>query len=139
MAETYKLKVVTPDGVKLEDLVTFIKLPGMTGELGILPGHSPLLARLVPGEVLIRKTKNIHDFYFIASGTVQVIRDNALILTPYLEHINDIDIARAERALHRAKERLTGKKDGINLDRARAALERADARIHLYNTYVRKS
>ena len=65
MAGTLKLEIVTPDGTVYSEDVEMVTLPGVAGEMGILPQHVPLISQLVPGEMIVRKDGR--DL-FIATG-----------------------------------------------------------------------
>ncbi|HWT79883.1 MAG TPA: F0F1 ATP synthase subunit epsilon, partial [Candidatus Methylomirabilis sp.] len=55
MADTLRLEIVTPDGITYSEDVEMVTLPGVEGEMGILPGHVELMTQLVPGEMIVRR------------------------------------------------------------------------------------
>lgn len=134
MANTHlTLNVVTPTGKALATDVEFVKFMTTGGEMGILPDHSPALASVVSGEVVIHpKGKEETSSFFVSAGTVEVLPDKVTLLTPYLEKIDDIDVERAKKAKERARRHLDKKSDGsVDTNRAENALKRAEARISI--------
>jgi len=115
MAGNILLEVVTPDRAVVSEEVQIVVAPGLVGEFGVLPGHTPFLASLKPG-VLRYKGSGGEERIFAAERKV------------------DIDVARAKAAMERAQKRLAGQaaeKETIDAARARAALERAFYRLRL--------
>ena len=134
MAETLptqiQLEIVTPDRQVAHESVTAVTIPGKHGYLGILPGHAPLLAELKVGEVICTRDGTKH-YLAVSWGFAEVLPDRCIILVQTAERAEEIDLARAERALERAEERLKKASDPtLDADRAREAYDRALARLH---------
>lgn len=124
-----RLNIVTPDRLVAHDAVTGVTLPGKDGYLGILPGHAPLLTELVPGEVVYTRESSHHNVA-VAGGFAEVLPDRVIVLVRAAERAEEIDVARCEKALARAEERLKRFDDPeIDRERARKALARAMARL----------
>ena len=99
--------VVTPERTLFDELVEFVALPLLDGELGILPGRSPLLGRLGYGE-LRTKSQGRSMRYFVDGGFAQV-RDNVVtVLTNRAIPADQLDVAAANAELERAKARRVG-------------------------------
>ena len=128
---SFSLTVVTPNGVALESDVVFTKFMTSGGEMGIMPDHSPALASLVPGKLLLRNAAGEEQKFFLSTGTAEVLTDKVTILTPFLEDATKIDAMRAKEAKERAEERLSKRTDEIDLERAYKALQRAESRLYL--------
>jgi len=62
MANTMKLEIVTPEGKVFSDNVEMVTLPGVVGQLGVYPQHTPMTTQMVPGEIIVHK--NGRDFVF---------------------------------------------------------------------------
>ncbi|HEV2382444.1 MAG TPA: F0F1 ATP synthase subunit epsilon [Terriglobia bacterium] len=127
------LELVTPDRLMIRDAVLAVSLPGREGYLGILPGHAPLLSELKPGQVSYTQGKVTH-YLFVNWGFVEVLPDRVIVLVEGSERPEEIDVARAKRSRERAEELLRRAGAGeaeIDALRARAALERAMARIEV--------
>src|SRR6187401_596816 len=91
------LEIVTPDRALVREEVDEVVVPGSEGGIGILPGHTPLLATLQVGELWYRQGSEKH-FLAVAFGFVEVLPDRVTILARVAERAIDIDIERAERA-----------------------------------------
>jgi F-type H+-transporting ATPase subunit epsilon len=131
MAEKLKLEMVTPYKQVLSEEVDEIIMPGQVGELGILPGHTPLLTTLKVGEFTYRKGGS--SFHVAVNwGYVEVEEDTVIVLAETAEPADEIDMARAKSALGRAEEALK-KLDPEDKDYRimEAALERALIRIQV--------
>jgi F-type H+-transporting ATPase subunit epsilon len=131
MADKLKLEMVTPYKQVLSEEVDEIVMPGQMGELGILPGHTPLLTTLKVGEFTYRKGGS--SFHVAVNwGYVEVEDDTVIVLAETAEPADEIDMARAKAALGRAEEALK-KLDPEDKDYRimEAALERALIRIQV--------
>lgn len=128
-----ELEIVTPSGVEYTSRVTGIVVPAEDGYLGVRPGHAELLTSLQPGVVTIHE--NDEDRYAAVSGGImEVFHSRVAILADTAELASEIDIARAQDALRRARRRLEMPWDermerDIDTDRAQAALLRATTRL----------
>ncbi len=131
-----QLVFVTPERAIAHGEVDEVELPLDGGYAGILPGHAPLLASLRIGEMWYRKgTERTHAF--VEGGFVEVLGDRVSILAQVAEKAEDIDVARAEAAKHRAEERLARPVVEIDAERARIALIRAIARLQVSSRQYR--
>ena len=133
-AESFKVKVISPKGVQLEKEVIFVKIPGENGEIGVLKNHTGLLSSLKQGKIRIKNPDETVEKFFIPEGFGHVERDGVVILAPYLEKAEEIDLERAIKAKERAQKRLLENVDNHNFDsqRARKSLLKADSRIDIY-------
>ena len=123
-----KLEIVTAERVVYSEEVSALVAPGGAGELGILPGHAPLLTTLRPGE--IRVTQNGEESYMaVSGGFMEVIGDKVTVLADTAEHADEIDLERAETALARAEERVASAASDQDLERALASMRRSTARL----------
>lgn len=130
MASTLKLEIVTPDGVVLSDDVELVTLPGIEGQLGILPHHVRLMTRIVPGEILVRR--NGQDNYFaVGGGLVEVTGKSVVIATDMAISAAKIDEAKAEEARQRAADRLLEKVSSEEVASVNAALARSLAQLRV--------
>jgi len=131
MAETLKLEMVTPYKRVLAEEVDELTAPGFIGELGILPGHTPLLTTLKVGELSYKKGKE--TFYIAVNwGYLEVENDTVTVLVDTAEKADEIDLARAKAALGRAENALkTLPHDDKKYMIMEAALQRALVRIRV--------
>ncbi len=126
---TLTVSVVTPDGPVLEDSFEMVSCKAESGELGILPGHIPLVAPLSISAVRL-KGENPQRIA-VSGGFLEVRPDKVTILAQSAERPDDIDIKRARAAKERAERRLHAKQDEIDFRRAELALKRALNRIEV--------
>jgi F-type H+-transporting ATPase subunit epsilon len=125
------VEMVSPNRILLQTQVDELNLPGELGYLGILPGHTALLATLGQGELMYRQGDRRH-YMTIFWGYLEVNNDRVTILAELAEPAPEIDLARAEAAQERAAERLRRFVDAtIDLERARAAQARAAIRLQV--------
>ncbi|PLR85110.1 F0F1 ATP synthase subunit epsilon [Bacillus canaveralius] len=127
--KTIKVSVVTPDGPVYESDVEMVSTKAQSGELGILPGHIPMVAPLQIGAVRLKNSGKT-DFVAVSGGFLEVRPDQVTILAQSAESSSEIDIDRAVRAKQRAEERLhSQKREDVDFRRAELALQRAINRI----------
>ncbi len=128
-----QLEIATPDRLVVHDSVIAVSIPGKGGDLGILPGHAPLLTELRIGELAYTQG-DVVQYVAVSWGFAEVLPDRVILLAQTAERAREIDVARAERAKQRAEDRLKRLSDTeIDWERARAALERALARLQAAN------
>ncbi len=132
LPESLQLEVVTPERQVIhEAAVSEVQLPGLVGALGILPGHAPLMTELGLGELSYYQGKDIH-YAVIVHGFAEVLPDRVIVLAERAERAEEIDLNRARAARERAEKRL-GKPDAADVDWAHAtfALQRALIRMQV--------
>ncbi|MDZ4183438.1 MAG: F0F1 ATP synthase subunit epsilon [Desulfuromonadales bacterium] len=131
MAETLRLEMVTPYKQVLAIDVDEVTAPATLGELGILPGHTPLLTTLKIGELTYRQgTETFH--VAVNWGYVEVENDKVTVLVETAEPADQIDLARAKEALSRAETAIkTLTPEDVEFVQMEASLERALIRIQV--------
>jgi F-type H+-transporting ATPase subunit epsilon len=130
LPEKIHLVVVTPERQLFNGLVDRVTLPSNQGELGILPGHAPLLAELGIGEISYHAGDAIGSF-FCSWGFAEVLPDRVVLLAQTAEPASEIDLNRAEQAKSRAEKRLASKDPNLDFARAELALLRAFSRLNI--------
>ncbi len=129
MAGTFTLEVVTPEELLFKDEVQFLVVPETYGELGVLRNHAPMIAALDVGVLRYTDEDGRIKRMAISGGFMEVMNNEARVLAETAEPGDDIDVLRAKAAKERAEARLAAKAADTNLARAEAALQRAIARI----------
>ena len=124
------LQIVSDDRLLVEEQVDEVEIQGADGYLGILPGHTPLLALLQVGELWYRKGQE-KVYLSIAFGFAEIQPDRVTILAEIAEKAEEIDIARAEAAKRRAEERLSKPMMEMDFERARIALLKSLIRLQV--------
>ena len=137
MADKLKLEMVTPYKRVLSEEVDEITAPGFIGELGLLPGHTPLLTTLKVGELSYRKG-NEQFFVAVNWGYLEVEEGTVTVLVDTAEKSDEIDLERANVALGRAEDALkTLSQEDKDFVVMEAALERALIRIQVAGHKIR--
>lgn len=133
LPDSIQLVIVTPQRQLLSERVTEVTLPGASGELGILPGHAPLITELGIGELQYRTAGGGQsEPIAIMRGFAEVVQDRVTVLAETAELAEEIDMNRAKAALERAQQRIAASGNAeIDWDRANAALQRALIRIKI--------
>lgn len=128
MAAAFRLELVTPDGAAFADQVVSLVAPAYEGYVGVLAGHAPMLCVLLPGEIIVQTSAGT-KYFATAGGFLEVSKEKTILLTDATEPVEQIDVARAEKARKQALEQMTTRPAGIDLEEARKALKRADNRL----------
>ena len=122
------LEIVSPEKLIFSGQVDYVTVPGKDGYLGILPGHAPMISELQIGE--IRYKAGLKEGTFsCCMGFVEVLPDSVSVLAQHAEKPGDIDVERARAAKERAETRLRSKNPDVDFERAQLALRRALMRL----------
>ena len=126
-----RLDIVTAERSVYSDDVDEVIAPGIEGQLGILPHHTPLMTMLQPGELIAKKGGE--EFSLVVSGGFMEVRpDRVIVLADSAERADEIDITRAEEAKRRAQQRLSERYvPEVDSARAEAALRRSLIRLRI--------
>ncbi|MEX0709745.1 MAG: F0F1 ATP synthase subunit epsilon [Chloroflexota bacterium] len=118
------LEIVSPERRAFSEEVESVVVPGIDGELGILPHHTRLISALGTGELRIKRAGG-EEILLISGGFVEVRPDRVIVMTDLAEHSDEIDEAKAVEARKRAEAELGEVHDPVDLARVRAALQTA--------------
>lgn len=130
MANTMRVDVVSAEEEIFSGEAEFVALPGESGELGILPGHTPLITRVRPGAVRIKVAGQAEDeFVFVAGGILEVQPSGVMVLADTAIRGADLDEAKAAEAKKRAEEALVNQESKIDYAQAQAELATAVAQL----------
>ena len=126
-----QLEIVTPERLAYSDLVDAVVLPGIEGELGVLPHHAPLVTMLGVGELRIRKS-GAEESFAIVGGFLQVRPDKVVVMAETADMASEIDLEKAQEARREAERILEGAPtDAVDLAAARAQLQQSLLRIRV--------
>ncbi|MGI2261350.1 F0F1 ATP synthase subunit epsilon [Shewanella sp. GXUN23E] len=128
-AMTVHLDIVSAEGRIFSGLVETLQVTGAEGELGILPGHTPLLTRIKPGMVRIVKQHGKEELFYLSGGMLEVQPSSVAVLADVVVRAEDIDEAKAIEAKRRAEAEMANA--GADFDYALAAVELAQALAQL--------
>ena len=125
-----QLEIVTAERVLFQGDVDAVVAPGIDGEIGILPKHAALMTVLQPGELRYR-TGDAEELFAVTGGFIDVHSDKVSVLADAAERADEIDLARAEEAVARARQRIAEHQDDVDLERALHSLRRAQVRLNV--------
>lgn len=133
-------EIVTQERTVFSGMVDTVNLPGSEGRMGILPNHTPVLTTLNFGEVVVRKSGQ-EEFFAIGGGLAEVQPDKVIVLADSAEHVEEIDVERAQKARDRALQLM---QEGVPEDpdryaQIRASLQRAQVRIDVVQRRRRRT
>jgi len=129
MAMTIHVDVVSAEESIFSGLAEFVVLPGEAGELGILPGHMPLMSRIKPGAVRIKLPDNKEELIFVAGGLLEVQPNLVTVLADTAIRGKDLDHAKANDAKAKAEEAMASRASELDYARAQAELAEAVAQL----------
>ena len=129
MASTMQVDVVSAEAAIFSGLAEFVVLPGEAGELGIYPRHTPLITRIKPGAVRIQKPGGEEELVFVAGGVLEVQPGAITVLADTAIRGHDLDEAKANEAIQRAREAKAKAQDKQEIAAVEAELATLAAQI----------
>ena len=130
MAHTIHVDVVSAESLIFSGEAEFVALPGESGELGIYPKHTPLITRIRPGAVRIKKVgSDEEEFVFVAGGILEVQPNGVTVLADTAIRGSDLDEAKATEAKKLAEESMVNKDSKIDYAKAQSELATAIAQL----------
>lgn len=133
MQETFHLVVLTPYARYLEGDATFLNVRSEDYDLGIYPGHTPLISTVSICKMIIRFGKEQY-IYAVGGGIINIEKEKITLILNSVERSDEIDIGRAEDAKKRAEDRLKVSSEEVDVQRAKLALLRALNRLNVSNS-----
>jgi F-type H+-transporting ATPase subunit epsilon len=138
MAHTIKCKIVSAEKALYEGEVQMVIASGKLGDLGITPGHAPLITSLKPGPVRLVFEGNEDDLYFVSGGFLEVIPSQVTVLADTAERAENLDEAAALQAQEEAKRLLDEQNSEFDYSRAAAEMAEAVARLRVIEQLRRR-
>lgn len=129
MAITTHLDIVSAEQEIFSGVVEMVVATGELGEVGITPGHAPLLTVLKPGEIRVTLQGGKQEIYYVSGGMLEAQPHYVTVLADAVERADDLDEAAALAAKARAEEVIANKGADIDYSKAAAELARAVAQI----------
>ena len=136
-AKTFRLEIVSAERSLFSGEAKFVVVPGVDGELGIFPNHTPLLTKIKPGTLKFHaKDESEETLFFVAGGFLEVQPTVVTVLADTVIRGEEIDQARAEEARRKAEEAISrAPEDKIALATAQAELSYAMAELRTLQKY----
>lgn len=128
MAMTMHIDIVSAEEEIFSGTCEMVFAPLETGEVGVMPRHAPLLARMKPGEVRVRKGED-EQMFVVSGGLLEIQPHVVTVLADTAVRARDLDEAQALEAKQRAEEALKGKKSDMDYAKAQAELMEAVAQL----------
>jgi F-type H+-transporting ATPase subunit epsilon len=135
---TIQVDVVSAESSIFSGEAKFVALPGESGELGILPGHTPLITRIRPGSLRIEAADGTEEFVFVAGGILEVQPHSVTVLADTAIRGADLDEAKASEAKRRAEEQMATRGSDIEFAHAQSEFALAAAQLAAIARYRRK-
>ena len=129
MAMTIHVDVVSAEESVFSGLCEFVVLPGEAGELGILPGHAPLITRIRPGAVRLKVPNGDEELVFVAGGRLEVQPNVVTVLADTAIRGHDLDEAKSVEAKKKAEEAMQNRTSEMEYAQAEAELANAVAQL----------
>ncbi len=129
MPITTHLDIVSAEKEIFSGLVERVVATGALGEIGIVPGHAPLLTTLKPGEVRFKRQGGEEEIYYVSGGMLEIQPDVVTVLADVVERAEHLDEAAALQAKHRAEEAIANRQSDLDYTLAATELARAVAQI----------
>ena len=123
-----RLEIITGERILFQGDVESVVAPGSEGELGVLPHHAAVMTMLQPGE-LFYTIDGAATSFVLTGGFMEIRGDHVVVLADAAERVDEIDEARAEEAVRRARERIAARVTDVDLERAVQSLRRAQIRV----------
>ena len=134
-----RCEIVSQDRLVFQGDADMVVLPGTLGQMGILPGHAPLLSTLTLGVIRVKLGAE-EEVFTVTGGFVEVQPDLVSIMADAAENVEEIDVRRAEEAMERAR-KLLEEEQPVDADeylRVQAALQRSSLRLKTVNQYRKR-
>lgn len=139
MSVTFHLDVVSAEAKIFSGLVAHLRAAGIEGELGILPNHTPLLTRLMPGPMTLTMHDGKEEVLFISGGFLEVQPKVVTVLADTVVRAADLDEAAALEAKKHAESVLESKKTEMDYSKALAELAEAAAQLRAIQKLRKKA
>ena len=133
MAATVQLDIVSLEAKIFSGLAEMVVVTGEMGELGILPGHIPLLTSIKPGQIRITLPGGAQDVYYVSGGLIEIQPSLITILADTVTHAADLDEAAAIIARENAKNLIANKKTNVDITDALIQMAQAAAKLRTIN------
>ena len=138
MATTVQCDIVSAEGEIFSGAIEFVSVTGSLGDLGIYPGHTPLLTELKPGPVELRKQDGEHETFYVSGGFFEVQPTKVTVLADTALRAHDLDEAAAEQAKLEAEKAIGDNASEFEFAAATAQLAEAAAQIRTLQAIRKK-
>lgn len=131
------LQLITLQGIRVDQDIYELVAPTAAGEIGVFPGHEPLVTMAVPGALTVRYKKGDPDrnleYFAISGGIIEVNQTAVRVLVDEADHGDDIVVAESQAALDRALKLRNEAKNQVDIDHAKELIDRHTVRLQVAN------
>ncbi len=138
MSNTMHLDIVSAEESLFTGEASFLVVRAVEGDLGIMPRHAPLMAKLQPGEARVHLAGGDEQFFYVSGGMLEVQPHVVTILADSALRARDIDEANAQQAKERAEEAIRNREADVDYARAQSELAAAVAQLRALQSLRRK-
>jgi F-type H+-transporting ATPase subunit epsilon len=136
------LQLITLNGISVDQDIYELIAPTAAGEIGVFPGHEPLVTLAVPGALTVRHQKADRDdkleYFAISGGVIEINPDSIRVLVDEADHGDDIIEAESQAALDRALKLRDEAKDQVELEKATQLIDRHSVRLQVADLHRRR-
>jgi F-type H+-transporting ATPase subunit epsilon len=136
MADQIQFELVSPERLLVSQAVEMVVVPGAEGDIGVLPGHAPLISNVRPGIIAVFENNKVAQRIFVAGGFAEVTPERCTVLAEAATLLEDIDRAAVEADMRNAREDLADAKDDATRDRLEQAIAVGEAKIAVLDNPV---
>ncbi len=130
-----KFQLVSLGGVKFDEDVYEVILPTLDGQIGVMPGHMPLISAATHGAISVRRKSTDRDdmmeYFAISGGVIEVANNTLRVLVDEADHAEEINEAEAQKAMERAQQMKREAKDQVSLEHAQTLIDRSTVRLQV--------
>lgn len=140
MANLMKFKIITPEKVAYEGEATRMTIPTKSGEITVLPRHTPLVSLLKAGELTVENKEEFKEWFAISGGILEVRPGSeVVVLADISEHGSEINAERAKKARSDAEKAMMEKQtEGVDVGEFREIVDLEMARLKVHEHYTQK-
>ena len=138
MAMTMHLDIVSAEKSLYSGLAEMLTVNGELGEMGVAPGHAPLLTSLKPGAIKVIQQGGTEDFFYVSGGLLEIQSGTVTVLANTAMNADDVDEAAALAARERAEKIMKDQQSEISYSKAAAELAEAVAQLKALNMVRKK-
>lgn len=104
MADTVAFDLVSPEQLLLSEAVEMVVLPGVEGDIGVLPGHAPVITQIRPGTICVFEGGQVKKRLFVEGGFAEVMPDRCTVLAEQAHALDDVEIGAVEQEIRDLKD-----------------------------------
>jgi F-type H+-transporting ATPase subunit epsilon len=136
MADQIQFELVSPERLLVSQAVEMVVVPGAEGDIGVLPGHAPLISNVRPGIIAVFENNKVAQRIFVAGGFAEVTPERCTVLAESATMLEDIERATVEAEMRDAREDLAEARDDATRDRLEQVIAVGEAKIAVLDNPV---